>query len=162
MFSFFTPYRSWIEIGVLVAAILALLVGVHKFLDYEQQIGYDRRVAEDNVALGFANKAARDKEALWRKQLEDANERFDEREKANQTAITAANAALGRLRNTTQGISSGVPGATAASLANSVVALSTVSGECAAKYIEMAGVAGRHANDIQRILDSWPKAAVTP
>ena len=44
-------------------------------------------------------------------------------------------------------IRNGVPGATAASLAQSVTTLSAIFGECSARYTDLAGKADRHAND---------------
>ena len=157
MLAFLSPYKLFIEIGVLIAIVLAVLVGIHKFLDYEQGIGYDKAVNEYTAAALKAEEAARLTEVNLRKQLEDATNAATQREQTIRAANAAAAASANGLRDALGHIRDGVPGATAASLAQSTIALATLFDQCATRYTDVAEKADRHASDAKRLIDSWPK-----
>lgn len=157
MFDFLAPYKLAIEISVFTALAAAGVWGCHSFLAHEQDIGYQRAVAEYTAKLEAQKDAAHKTEIDLRKQLEDAQNAAIQRNQALAAASAAATASSNSLRDSLGHIRDGVPGATAASLAQSVVALTTILGDCAARYTDMAGKADRHASDAKLLFDSWPK-----
>ena len=154
-----SEYIGIIKAAIIAAAISAVLLGVHRFMAAEQQEGYDRAVAEYTARQVIAEQSARKVEQELRKQLEDARNAATERENTIRASAAAAGAASASLRDTLASIRNGVPGATAASLANSVVALATVFEQCQGRYRGMAEIADRHASDVKTLIDAWPSAA---
>jgi len=141
--------------------LLAVLVaggiwGVHLYNQYQQQIGYDRAVAEYKEKENEAIANARKTEAGLRKQLADAISAAARRNQRVDTAVAAASSATDSLRDTLNTYRDSVPSATAAALVKSVNALTTVLGDCGAKYQGVAEKADRHAADAKMIHDSWP------
>ena len=155
--SFLSPYKLFIEIGLLIAVLLGAAVGVHKFLDYEQGIGYDRAVAEYTAKLVAAQEKAISDTAILNKQLEDANNAAQKREQVIQNSANAASVANGKLRDTLDHYRDSVSGATAASLGGAVTALAALLSECSTRYGSLAEKADRHSSDFQRCVEAWPK-----
>ena len=157
MFAALAPYKLMIEIGVVAALLFAITVGVHQFLSHEQQIGYDRAVAEYNQKLIEAQKAAAEKEKQYAAQLAAANAAAIQREQSIRAASTAAATASTGLRDALGAIRNGMPSADADALRKSVTALAAVSGECADRYRGVAEKADRHASDVKTLIQAWPK-----
>lgn len=158
MLSFLTPYKLAIEIAVFGILAAGVIWCIHLYNDHQQTIGYQRAVAEYTAKLEQAKADAKAQEDIFRKQLEDANNAAAKREQTIRTSADAARAASASLSDALNNLRNSVPGATAASLANSVATLATVLGNCSERYRDVAEKADRHASDAQRILDSWPKA----
>lgn len=157
MFSFFSPYKLLIEAIAIGAIILGIGYGIHKFLSYEQNLGYQKAVAEYTAKELEATKAAREKETALTKQLQEAQNAAQIREQAIKSMSAAVNAASVSLRDTLNNISRGVPTATIAALRQSTTALSAVLVECQDNYRGMAEKADRHASDVKTLSDAWPK-----
>lgn len=156
MFALLAPYKLLTEVFAFCSLLAGVAFGIHSFLNHEQQIGYDRAVAEYNVKLISAQNAAIAQQAVYQKQIEDATNAAKKREQTIQTTTAAAATANDSLRDALTHIRDGVSSATAASLSSSVVALSTLFGECSSRYVGMAEKADRHSSDAQRIYDDWP------
>ena len=60
--SFFAPYKLLIEVVLIGALFAGIAFGVHRFLEREQKIGYDKAVAEYAVKLADAKEVARQKD----------------------------------------------------------------------------------------------------
>lgn len=150
-----TPYKLWIEIGLLVAIIGGAVIGVHKFLDYEQQIGYDRRVSEDFAQAMKDKAAAEAKEKADAKQKEVAeNERTLQGQRID--ALTAANTALANsLRGTSSSILGNLSSATTETARATAIAFAGIFGDCTSRYVDLAKKADGHVADI-RLLQAAP------
>ena len=160
MFDFLDPYRRIIQVVVICAAVAAAGYAWWRFLDYEQQIGWDRR---DAIAVQdtLTAKNASDEE------LRRANHRVNEsvlqgekRARELQKTVAANVAVAGRLRDTIEAMRPGkfsIPDAAANQRIN---ALANVFGECTDRLIEMAEHADGHASDTRTLIDAWAVSAV--
>lgn len=157
MFAMLAPYKLLIECLAYLTLIGAIAVGIHKFLSYEQDIGYQRAVVKCNQKLAEAKDAARATEKRLNKQLEDAQNAATIREQALSTAAATSAAAVGSLRNTIDNFKRDLPNATAEASRKAAVAFATVFSDCAGKYQDMAAIADRHASDVKTLMDAWPK-----
>ena len=155
MLNFLAPYKLWIEIAVLIAVIGGAVIGVHKFLSYEQQIGYDRRVAEDKeqeakdrIAAAAKEKAdAQQKEVAERERTLDA-QRID--------ALAAANTVLvDGLRGASRSAISNLSGASAETAAKTAATFAGIFQDCVGRYSDVARKADAHVADI-RLLQAAP------
>ena len=155
--AFLAPYKLWIEIAVLVALIGGGVIAVHKFLSYEQQIGYDRAEAIYTKQLAEAQAAAMKREVELKAQVETALKGAKDREIVIQKSATAAASAAGSLRATLDGVRAGVPSATVQALRDATTTLSTVFGDCADRYQGLAEKADRHASDVRTLSEAWPR-----
>lgn len=148
-----------IRLVLIVAFLGGAVYGIHKYNTYQQDIGYQRAVSEYKEKENEAIVNARKTEGDLRKQLADALASAGRRNARVDTAVASAQSANDGLRDTLQHLRDSVPSATAASLANSVVTLAAVFGDCSAKYQRMAEVGDRHASDAQTLRDGWPDYA---
>lgn len=157
MFAALAPYKLLAECLAFFALIAAIAIGIHRFLSYEQDIGYQKAVAEYNQKLIAAQDAARATEFRLNKQLEDAQNAATKREQALSDAATASAAASGSLRNTVRNLSGLLPNATADAARKTAIAISGVFLDCQDKYRDMAKIADGHASDVRTLKDAWPK-----
>ena len=140
------------------AVLLAVTLGVNALDKSRQQIGYDRRVAEDNAALVKAQDEARETERELRAKLEGARNEAAKRAQDSRRAAAAAADAGERLRIALDTIRKGLSGHPGAASADATHALATVLGECADKYRHLAEAADGHANDARTLIEGWPRA----
>lgn len=140
-----------------LAAIGALLWGIHQLDESRQAIGYGRRVAEDNAELVKAQAAARDKERQLNQRLETAEHEKVQREQDIRRHAAAAADAAGRLRIALDTIKRGVPGDTASAGDQRAGALAELFGDCAERYRGLAEKADRHASDARALSEGWPR-----
>ena len=157
MFAFLSPYKLLIEAIAIGALILGISIGIHTFLQHEQQIGYDKAVAEYTAKMLTAEKAARVKEQAFTQQIQEAQHAAIEREQTLKTVAAAASASSLSLRDTIAHIRSGVPTATLDALRQSTIALGTVFADCQDRYRSMAATADATASDTKKLMDAWPK-----
>jgi N-methylhydantoinase A/oxoprolinase/acetone carboxylase beta subunit len=157
MFAFLSPYKLLIEVIAIGAIILGIAFGIHKFLSYEQQIGYDKAVAEYTAKENEALKAAAEKTAALQKQLDEANQHAQAREQTIKSLAAAAVTASGGLHDTINAISRSVPSASIDALRIAVSTFGTVLNDCQNTYRAMAEIADRHASDARTLTEAWPK-----
>ena len=157
IFSFLSPYKLLIEVIMIGGCVVAIGVGVHEFLQHEQNIGYQKAVAEYTAKALVAETAAREREAAMTRQLQDAQAAGALREHTIKTLSVAANTASVSLRDTLGAINRGVPTATIAALRQSTSTLSSVLDDCQNRYRTVAEAADRHASDAKTLTDAWPK-----
>lgn len=150
-------YARAIEAVVLLAVVAALIWGSHSFLEHERQIGYDKAAAEYQQKLADAKDAARLREQALNAQLQEARNAGAQRDQVLQAAAAATVAASGSLRDTLTHLRSGLPGASAASLAHTADTLAAVLSECQDQYRDVAAKADRHANDARTLTEAWPR-----
>lgn len=152
-----------------VAIAVALAVGAwNRFIDYEQQIGYDRAVGEMNAdklqKIAEAQSIARS----WRQKYERAQDESAKlHAKINRLAGTNANhvADIGRLRVAINNLrASRVSDLTTETCPAAARTLDELFGDCAARierlagrYAEVATTADRHATDAEALDRVWPE-----
>lgn len=144
-----------------LAAIGALLWGIHTLDQSRQQIGYDRRVAEDNAALVQAQAEARAKERDLQHQKEVAQHEAGQRQIDNRRAADAARTADERLRLALDAIRAAgarhLPGDPRPAGTDATATLAELFGDCSAKYRGLAEAADGHANDARTLSEGWPR-----
>ena len=157
MFSFFSPYKVLIEAVAIGALILGIAFGIHHFLSYEQQIGYDKAVAEYTAKELEATKAARAREQALAAQLSEAQNAAAIREQTIKTLASAAAVSSGGLRDTIAGINARVPNDSVLALGNAVRTLGQVFTECEGRRRQVAEDAERLNSEKRTLVESWPK-----
>jgi hypothetical protein len=155
--NFFSPYKLLIEVILIGALIAGLVYGAHLFLQHEQQIGYDKRVAEDTARDNLALKAAAEKTALLTKQLKDAQDAAQTRETTIKAVAAAATASSNSLRDALDNIKRNVPSATLDALRQSTLTLGAVFGECQDRRRELAETTERINSEKRTLIEAWPK-----
>lgn len=144
-------------LGVL-AAIGALWWGIHTLDQSRQQIGYDRRVSEDNADLIKAQAAALATERELNRKLEDARNEATKRDQVITRHAVAAGTAAGQLRIALDTINrSRLPGDPAGPSDQRTGTLAELLGDCADRYRDVAEKADRHASDVRTLSEAWPK-----
>ncbi len=157
LLSFFSPYKLLIEVTLIGSLIAGIRFGIHQFLSYELDIGYQKAVAEYTKRGNAALKAAADKATAPAQQLAEANNHAQAREQTIKTLSVAAGAASVSLRDAIGSISRGASTASVDALRKSTATLATVFNDCQGKYRAMAEIADRHASDTKTLTEAWPK-----
>ena len=150
------PIIAW-KVLAGVALIGAILFGINWFLDYKQQIGYDRRVAEDNVALIAAKDAAKLQEQVWRDKKQEAENDGLKRAEDTQRRLDVVTTERDGLRNDFASYRrrlSHAPIETCREAADSGLQLLDA---CIGRYIEVAQAALGHLNDATTCQAEWPQ-----
>jgi hypothetical protein len=144
---------------VVMAALAALAWGVHALDQSRQQIGYDRRVAEDNAALIKAQAEALATERALNQKLETARNEATKRDQAITRHAAAADTAAERLRLALDAIRDlrGLPGDPLTAGDQRAGTLAELFGDCADRYRGLAQKADRHASDTRTLSEGWPK-----
>lgn len=140
-----------------LAAIGALLWGIHALDMSRQQIGYARRVSEDNVALLKAKADALDQERALNRKLEDARNEATKRNQAITRNAAAAGLAVTGLRDELDAYRHRLPGDPASPGDQRAATLAELFGDCADRYRGLAEKADRHASDARTLSEGWPK-----
>ena len=142
---------------LIAAAIAALLFAWNWFLNHEQEIGYQRAVAEYSVKLIEAKEAAQKREQELTAQVQEAQENGLKREETIRTLAAAVGKSSDSLRNTANAIRIGLPNATVEAARTAADAFAAVFAECQQRYVEVARAADGHLNDYRTLSEAWPK-----
>ncbi len=140
-----------------LAATAALLWGIHTLDQSRQQIGYDRRVAEDNAALIQAQAAALDAERQLTRKLEDARNAATQRDQTIAHTAAAAGLAVDGLRHELDAYRRSLPADPGSPGDPRADAIAELFGDCASHYRDLAEKADRHASDARTLSEGWPK-----
>jgi hypothetical protein len=143
-----------------LGAIGALLWGIHTLDQSRQQIGYDRRVAEDNAALIKAQADALAAERAMTQKLEDARNDATKRQQEITRHAAAAGTASEQLRlalDTIRSTAHRLPGDPGGAGDQRAGTLAELLGDCADRYRGVAQKADRHASDARTLIEGWPK-----
>ena len=139
------------------AVIAAAVVAWNHFLDYEQNIGYQKAVAEYNVKLLAAKEAADKREQELTTQVQEAQANGLKREETIKALAAAVGKSSDSLRNTANAIRLGLPHATVEAARTAADAFATVFSECQGRYGELAAKADGHASDVRTLEEAWPQ-----
>ena len=145
-----------------LALVLGLCWGAHEFLQHEQQIGYDRRVAEDKVAEAAAKEAALKTERSMQSKVDEAQNARNQQIQVNQVAADAASAAADRLRVAASDLTRRVSADPGKAGPDAAATLAQLLGECSERYRGMARSADGHAADAKALSDAWPGSRLSP
>lgn len=142
---------------LIAAAIAATVFAWNRFLDYEQDIGYQKRVAEDAVQLSADLQAAREQTERLFRIHDKALAEGAQREQALKTQLSGARAVSVGLRDDLAEYRrrlSEYSDATARAYADAGLRLL---GACQERYLEVAAGAKGHLNDWRTLSEAWPK-----
>ena len=139
------------------AVIAAAVVAWNHFLDYEQNIGYQKAVAEYNVKLLAAKEAADKREQELTTQVQEAQANGLKREETIKALAAAVGKSSDSLRNTANAIRLGLPHATVEAARTAADAFATVFTDCQGRYADVAAKADGHASDVRTLEEAWPQ-----
>ena len=142
---------------LIAAVIAAAVVAWNHFLDYEQNIGYDKAVAEYNVKLLAAKEAADKREQELSAQVQEAQANGLKREETIKALAAAVGKSSDSLRNTANAIRLGLPHATVEAARTAADAFATVFTDCQRRYADVAEKADGHASDVRTLEEAWPQ-----
>ena len=148
-----TLIKALLIAAVIVAAVLAW----NWFISYEQNIGYQKAVAEYNVKLLAAKEAADQREQELSAQVQEAQANGLKREETIRTLAAAVGKSSDSLRNTTNAIRLGLPHATVEAARTAADAFATVFTDCQGRYADVAAKADGHASDVRTLEEAWPQ-----
>lgn len=144
--------------ALLIAAVaVALGFAWNGFIKHEQNIGYQKAVAEYTVKLLEAKEAADKREQELTTQVQEAQANGLKREETIKALAAAVGKSSDSLRNTANAIRLGLPHATVEAARTAADAFAAVFSECQRRYIEVARAADGHANDVRTLEEAWPQ-----
>ena len=153
----FTPQSLLLKV-VAWLAIIAIVVGsLWATANHFENVGYEKRKAEDMVQLNKDLIAAKEKTATLQSQVDKAN--YDLMQtKAALAKTSATNRDLSnRLREQLNTFNAGLSNDSKQTLIDRINTLSDVLSECTSRYTEVATKADSHAADSKMMQESWPK-----
>ena len=143
---------------LLIAAVIAAAIFAWNWhIKHEQNIGYQKAVAEYNVKLLAAKEASDKREQELTTQVQEAQANGLKREETIKALAAAVGKSSDSLRNTANAIRLGLPHATVEAARTAADAFATVFSECQGRYGELAAKADGHASDVQTLMEAWPK-----
>ena len=142
---------------LIAVAIAAAVFAWTRFLDYEQNIGYQKAVAEYNVKLLAAKEAADRREQELTTQVQEAQANRLKREETIKALAAAVGKSSDSLRNTANAIRLGLPHATVEAARTAADAFATVFTDCQRRYADVAAKADGHASDVRTLEEAWPQ-----
>lgn len=144
--------------ALLIAAVaVALGFAWNGFIKHEQNIGYQKAVAEYNVKLLAAKEAADKREQELSAQVQEAQANGLKREETIKALAAAVGKSSDSLRHTADTIRLGLPLATVEAARTAADAFATVFTDCQGRYGELAAKADGHASDVRTLEEAWPK-----
>src|SRR5674476_453797 len=99
----------WWKIGLSLLLLAGIAWGVNAFLNYEQNVGYQKAVAEYDVKLIVAQTKAVEDTARLTKEKDDAIASSTQKLKARDTAVAKLTTTNSGLRNTVTNLRSSLP-----------------------------------------------------
>lgn len=150
-------FPLWARAIAIATLIAAIVFGVHWYNSRQQDIGYQRAVAEYNVKLADAQNAAMFTERELTKKLNEAQNARIESEKRAATLKRDAYAESGRLRDTIADLRNRLSDSTAETIRAYADAGLRLLGACQAEYLRVAEAARGHQADAMMFEEAWPK-----
>ena len=142
---------------LIASAAVALGFAWNGFIKHEQNIGYQKAVAEYNVKLIAAKEAADRREQELTTQVQEAQANGLKREETIKALAAAVGKSSDSLRNTANAIRLGLPHATVEAARTAADAFATVFTDCQRRYADVAEKADGHASDVRTLEEAWPQ-----
>lgn len=148
-----------VAIKALLIAAVAVALGFawNWHVKHEQNIGYQKAVAEYNVKLIEAKERADKRERELTAQVKEAQDNGLKREETIKALADAVGKSSDSLRNTANAIRLGLPNATVEAARTAADAFAAVFTDCQRRYADVAEKADGHANDVRTLEEAWPK-----
>ena len=148
-----------VAIKALLIAAVAVALGFawNGFIKHEQNIGYQKAVAEYTVKLLEAKEKADKREQELTTQVQEAQANGLKREETIRTLAAAVGKSSDSLRNTANAIRLGLPHATVEAARTAADAFATVFTDCQRRYADVAEKADGHASDVRTLEEAWPQ-----
>lgn len=148
-----------VAIKALLIAAVAVALGFawNGFIKHEQNVGYQKAVAEYNVKLIEAKERADKRERELTAQVKEAQDNGLKREETIRTLAAAVGKSSDSLLNTANAIRLGLPNATVEAARTAADAFAAVFTECQQRCVDVARAADGHASDVQTLMEAWPK-----
>ena len=144
--------------ALLIAAVaVALGFAWNGFIKHEQNIGYQKAVAEYTVKLLEAKEKADKREQELTTQVQEAQANGLKREETIKALAAAVGKSSDSLRHTADTIRLGLPNATVQAARTAADAFAAVFSECQGRYGELAAKADGHASDVRTLEEAWPQ-----
>lgn len=147
----------WIKAIIIAVIVAALGIAINRFDQSRQQLGYDRAMAEVTQRENESLKFALSEIERLNKQVAEAQQHANQRDKEIQAATDRINAITSKLRNTQRSIDVSIATATADALRKATAAFNTLFGECQERYEQMGRYAAGHSSDVITLEEAWPK-----
>lgn len=138
-------------------AVAAAMIGWSMLTGHYEQIGCQRAVAEYNDKARAAEAASRAREQQILNQVRKAEHDSAQREKALRAEFAALQRSNLGLRNTVATLRANLPALAADACRQTADTALAVFGDCTARLGEMAAAADGHANDVQTLMEAWPR-----
>ena len=142
---------------LIAAVVVALGFAWNGFIKHEQNVGYQKAVAEYNVKLLAAKEAADRREQELTTQVQEAQANGLKREETIRTLAAAVGKSSDSLRNTANAIRLGLPHATVEAARTAADAFATVFTDCQRSCVEVARASDGHASDVRTLEEAWPQ-----
>ena len=142
---------------LIAAVVVALGFAWNGFIKHEQNVGYQKAVAEYNVKLIEAKERADKRERELTAQVKEAQANGLKREETIKALAAAVGKSSDSLRNTANAIRLGLPHATVEAARTAADAFATVFSDCQGRYGELAAKADGHASDVRTLEEAWPQ-----
>ena len=147
-----------LKVLAVLAVVAALAWAWTSFIDHQQDIGYQRAVAEYKAEEVKALKAALEETARFKDKATEAQNNASKREQENQILSGRIVVLNDRLRQRDAVFSVQLSGATAEAVRNAASAYQALFAECRGLYAEMGSAAAGHFSDVVKLEEAWPKA----
>ena len=137
--------------------VAALLLAFNAFIDHQQNIGYQKAVAEYNEKLIDAKNAADQRERDLKNQVKEAQDAGLKRVETIKALVAAVGRTSAGLHDTTANIRLGLPGLALDAARQTADTALALFGECQERYGRLAEKADGHVNDVQTLEAAWPR-----
>lgn len=156
MFTALTLYKWAERTGLIILMFICVAFGIHKIVLYEQQIGYERAVAEYTKKQLESEQAARARERDLNNQITEVRNAAARRNQEMEKLADALNSANRKLHDTTANLRNELSTNSVDAIRNTADAALTVFDRCAEEYTRMAENATEHASDVLTLMQAWP------
>lgn len=152
-----TPQSLLLKVVAWLAIIAIVVGGLWATANHFENVGYEKRKAQDMVQLNKDLIAAKNQTATLQSKVDQANYELTQT-KAALAKTSATNRDLSnRLREQLVAFNTGLSNDSKQTLIDRVNALSDILSECTSRYTEVATKADSYAADSKMMQESWPK-----
>ncbi|QWD55174.1 hypothetical protein [Polynucleobacter paneuropaeus] len=139
-------------------AIIGLIVGaLYATTMHFEQVGYDRRISEDQINLNKDLIEAKSKTQNLQHQLNEAQNELS-KAKSDLLALTLTNRSyVGKLRDSFNTFDSSVSSQSREALIKRIASLDSVVADCSARLIEVASDADTAIAETKMLEKAWPQ-----
>ena len=153
----FTPQSLLFKVLGWIAVVGLVVGALYATAQHFEQVGYDRRVSEDQVNLNRDLIEAKAKTQDLQHQLNEAQNELS-KAKSDLLAITLANRNyVGKLRDSFNTFDSSLSSQSREALIKRITSLDAVVGDCSARLVEVANDADTAIAETKMLEKAWPQ-----